>query len=395
MGRPPRAGGDRRPCVTLFVHDLASNPIVRAAPLAWALDGEFRVEVVGLLLSGAEVYAPYRGRLPVRALRCAPSLPAILAAAPRLARLAEGDVVYACKPLFSTLLPAVLASRGRGAPLLLDVEDDELAPRPDDGARRGIAGQARRLELRLALRARAAHPLTRLARAVTVSTRGLQRRYGGTLVRHGPDAAALDPARFGPGHRADFRRRAGIPEHAPLAVFAGWPRPHKGWGTLLEALEHPAAAGWHLALAGPPCAEARDAAARLGPRFHPLGLLPNEQVPALLAAADAAPVPQRDDAYARNQLPAKALEAMAIALPVVATAVGDLPEILGGGARGWLVPPDDAGALAGALAAVAADPAGAARRGAAARAWFLREASVEAIRERIVPLVAGALAGRR
>lgn len=389
-----RSTAAARPLVTLFVHDLAANSIVRAGPLAEALAQDYRVEMVGLLLSGPDVYAPYRARFSVRGLRCEPRLASIVAAAPRLARMAGGDVLYACKPLFSTLLPAVLAGRRGDRPLLLDVEDDERALRAVEHSMRGLRGVLQRVEARHALRARAAHPLVRMAAAVTVSTRGLQRQYGGTIVRHGPDPAVFDPGRpeLSP---AEARRRFGLPADAPVALFAGWPRPHKGWETLLRALELPQAAGWHLALAGPGVDEARDAAARLGSRFHALGVLANDEMPALLAAASAAPVPQRDEPYARNQLPAKALEAMAMAVPVVATAVGDLPEILGGGERGWLVPPGDPAALAAALQAIAASPAEAARRGAAARRWFVEEASVDAIRARIAPLVAQALAGRR
>src|SRR6185436_19978286 len=115
------------------------------------------------------------------------------------------------------------------------------------------------------------------------------------------------------------------------------------------------------------------AAARLGGRFHQLGMVANARMPALLAACDAAPVPQRDVPFARAQLPAKVLEAMAMAVPVVATPVGDLPEILGGEARGWPVPADDPAALARALAAIAADPGEAARRAEAGRRWFLAE----------------------
>ena len=393
MGLAP---GVTRPRVTFLVHDLAGNAIVRAAPLAQALEGAFDVEMAGLLLSGPAVYAPYRDRFPVRAIRCAPHLPAVLAAAPRLARLAAGDLVYACKPLPSTLLPARLAAARRGVPVLLDVEDDEWAARTVDAPGRGPRGWARRLADTHRLQARLAHPLTRGAAAVTVSTRALQARHGGILVRHGPDAAAFDPARPELRDRQALRRRFGLPEGRPLALFAGIPRPHKGWAVLLEALRRPEAEEWHLVAAGEARgAEHAEARAALGARFHPLGAVRNEEMPALLAAVDAVPVPQLDVPFARAQLPAKALEAMAMGLPVIGTAVGDLPELLGGG-RGWLVPPGDAGALAAALRDVAADAGEAARRGALARAWYLREASVDAIRERLVPLVQGLLAaGRR
>lgn len=383
-----------RPRVTLLVHDLAGNAVVRAAPLAAALARDHAVEVIGLLLSGGEVYAPYRDRVRARTLRCHPSLPAVLSAAPRLARLATGDVLYACKPLPSTLLPALLAARRGGRPVLLDVEDDEWASPTVDEPGTGLSGALRRLRDTHRWVARATHPLVRRVDAVTVGSRALQRRYGGTLVRHGPDPAEFDPARPELADAAALRRGFGLPPGRRLALFAGRPRPHKGWEVLVEAMTLPGAEAWDLVSAGPPGAAEAAAAARLGGRFHALGVVANERMPALLAACDAAPVPQRDVPFARAQLPAKALEAMAMALPVVATPVADLPEILGEGERGWLVPVDDPAALAGALAAIAADPAEARRRAEAGRRWFLAEASVDAIADRLAPLVAGALARR-
>src|SRR4051794_41942648 len=86
------------PRVTLFVHDLAGNAVVRAAPLAAALARGHEVEVVGLLLSGDEVYAPYRGRVNARTIRCGPSTAAVLAAGPRLAPAGTGGPVYARQP---------------------------------------------------------------------------------------------------------------------------------------------------------------------------------------------------------------------------------------------------------------------------------------------------------
>ena len=62
------------------------------------------------------------------------------------------------------------------------------------------------------------------------------------------------------------------------------------------------------------------------------------------------------------------LEAMAFGLPVVATSVGAVPEIVGDGETGLLVPPRDPAALADACAALLGDPARARRLGEAGRA---------------------------
>jgi len=56
-------------------------------------------------------------------------------------------------------------------------------------------------------------------------------------------------------------------------------------------------------------------------------------------------------------------EPMAMGRPVVATAVGGVPELIDHGIDGWLCPPRDATALADAVCALLADPAEAARMG--------------------------------
>jgi glycosyltransferase involved in cell wall biosynthesis len=71
------------------------------------------------------------------------------------------------------------------------------------------------------------------------------------------------------------------------------------------------------------------------------------------------------------------LEAMLSGLPVVATRVSAIPEIVVDGETGLLVPPDDAGALAEAIDRVLADPEQAGRLGAAGLVRARSEFSVE------------------
>jgi glycosyltransferase involved in cell wall biosynthesis len=79
-------------------------------------------------------------------------------------------------------------------------------------------------------------------------------------------------------------------------------------------------------------------------------------------------------------LPMSVLEAMAAGVPVVATAVGGIPELVADGETGRLVPPRDPAALAAALAAVSADPELRERMGDDGRARAEREFSLAEFR---------------
>ena len=88
-------------------------------------------------------------------------------------------------------------------------------------------------------------------------------------------------------------------------------------------------------------------------------------MPALLAASDLLLAPSR-----REALSLTLLEASACALPIVASHVGGIGEVVEDGASGALVAPDDPAALAAAIAPLLADPARRAAFGARARQRF-------------------------
>ncbi len=87
-----------------------------------------------------------------------------------------------------------------------------------------------------------------------------------------------------------------------------------------------------------------------------------EDVPALLADADVFVLPSRSEAF-----PNAAIEAMAAGLPVVASGVGGLLDLIDDGRTGLLVPPGDPEALAARLRSLILDPAHAAALGHEAR----------------------------
>jgi glycosyltransferase involved in cell wall biosynthesis len=74
---------------------------------------------------------------------------------------------------------------------------------------------------------------------------------------------------------------------------------------------------------------------------------------------------------------------MAASLPVVATNVGGNGEAVADGTSGFLVPSDDAGALAAAILQLLSDPSKAQRMGAAGRNLVAEKFTTEAMMNRI------------
>jgi glycosyltransferase involved in cell wall biosynthesis len=107
----------------------------------------------------------------------------------------------------------------------------------------------------------------------------------------------------------------------------------------------------------------------------------SRDVAAILAKHDLFVLPSRSEAF-----PNALIEAMATALPVVATGVGGIPEVVRSGVNGRLVPPDDVDALADAVLALMDDPATAADLGRAARADVERHYTIDRMVERFEQL---------
>lgn len=174
------------------------------------------------------------------------------------------------------------------------------------------------------------------------------------------------------------REGEGEPEPGYL-LYVGRLRIRKGVDVLLEALValrcmraapgsdqpsgQPAA---RLLIAGDgehrPALERAAAALALGSAVTFLGRAGAARVRALLRGAAALVVPS-----VYEGMPLVVLEAMDAAVPVVASHVSGIPEVVEDGRTGWLVPPEDPPRLAAALAEVLRRPEEARRRGEAGR----------------------------
>ncbi|SFF88689.1 Glycosyltransferase involved in cell wall bisynthesis [Actinacidiphila alni] len=186
------------------------------------------------------------------------------------------------------------------------------------------------------------------------------RHLGAKDVRLAPVAVprpvAPPPRPPGDGERHTHKTRAEFGAvDRPLLLAVGRLEARKGYGMLLDAAARWAGAAGHeppplVAIAG----EGAERAAlerRIEAEQLPVLLLGRrDDIPDLLAAADLVVLPSRWEAR-----PLIAQEALHAGVPLVATAVGGTPELVGDAAV--LVPYGDAPAFADAVTALLADPA--------------------------------------
>jgi len=158
------------------------------------------------------------------------------------------------------------------------------------------------------------------------------------------------------------RAALGLPEAVPLVIQVGLFRPEKNQAGALEALratrERVPEARLVFVGDGVTRAEVEARATAIGAREWALFLGLRSDVAALMSVADLMLLPSSSDA-----MPMTVLEAMALGVPVLATDVGDVREILGEG--GVCVPVDEPEALAEECARLLASPERLARLGEA------------------------------
>ena len=323
---PPDAGGpaSHAPALAEFLlrmgHDVAvvttadTAPAVQPYPVAWAP-------------RGSRLRHP-RAALLVRAL----------------ARSA--DVVYATSMIRRAAAGARLARR----PLVVKLVSDEVFERAArTGAFAGTLDEFQRL--RGGLRTRA------LRKSRDSALRGAQHVFcPSAYLRDVALGWGLDPERVSvlpnpapdiPARpsREELRAELGITDGAVLA-FAGRLGPQKALAVALEALATVDGVSLLIAGDGPERVrlERRSAELGLGTRVRFLGAISRERVLRLFRAADASVLPS-----AWENFPHTVVEALAVGCPVIATAVGGVPEVVRDGENGLLVAPGDPGALAAAV----------------------------------------------
>ena len=306
---------------------------------------------------------------------------AALAANREMAALLERqgpfDLVYERYSLWS--FAGMEYSRGRGTPGLLEVNAPLIA---EQAEHRTLVDRA--------AAERVAERVFGAATALIAVSQEIAAYLEQYPVRHGRVhvlANGVDPDRF----PADLQPSCPGPPGVFTVGFVGTLKPWHGLPTLVEAfaLLHRRAPSTRLLIVGDgperPRLESELCARGLREVTHFTGAVVPREVPGLLASMDVgvAPYPMLARFYFS---PLKVYEYMAAGLPIVASRVGQLIQILQDEVNGLLCPPGDAAAVAEALARLHAEPELRRQLGQAARASVVRDHTWEQAARRIFDL---------
>jgi glycosyltransferase involved in cell wall biosynthesis len=259
-------------------------------------------------------------------------------------RARGSDVVYATSMIRRAALGARLARR----PLVVKLVSDEVFERAARSGRYegtldqfqhvgGVRTRFLRTMRNAALRsARHAFSPSAYLRDVALGW-GLDPTQVSVLPNPAPELPAI-PSRDELRHELQLDGR--------VLAFAGRLGPQKALGMALEAVAAVPDVTLVIAGDGPDRAALERQARELGleTRVRFLGSVSREQVLRLFRAADASVL-----SSAWENFPHTLVEALAVGCPVIATAVGGVPEVIREGENGLLVPANDVLALAAAI----------------------------------------------
>jgi glycosyltransferase involved in cell wall biosynthesis len=330
--------------ISILCFDLSSNAFGRAGLLAIALSKIYDVEIIGPS-KREKIWAPMAQiDIPIKKFVWE-RYPGFHRIKKNIMDVIDGDVILASKLMPTSFGIGLQKKIFSGKPLLLDIDDWELG----FFYHSGFWGKVGRfLNFTNPNGLPYVWRIERLvghADAVSVSNRFLQKKYGGTLLPHCRDTDVLNPLKFNAG---DVKEKMGF-VGKKILMFLGTPRPHKGIDDLLQAFKKVDNSDLNLVIIGVENKQEflKGIDESVKNRVTIIPKIPFDKLSEYLSVADIICIPQRRTSDSVGQIPARLFDAMAMAKPIIATRVSDIPEVLGD--CGYLVDPSNPFQLANAI----------------------------------------------
>ncbi|MEB3215659.1 MAG: glycosyltransferase family 4 protein [Nostocales cyanobacterium 94392] len=391
----------KQPKISIVVSDLSTAGAgrwggggVRSFLLAQALRKlEYEVEILGFVFddqpgvsSQCEIkVSSFNGY----------NYPRFISSAAELLKKLDGDIIYAMRPKATTFGLSLLKRLKTRKPIILDIDDWELSW--VGGEKWQYSPSLKQLG-RDVLKSDGAlrypdHPLylkwmenmAHKADVITIHTQFLQKKFGGVYIPNGKDTSLFNPELY---NSKESKKRYGLSEYKIL-MFPGAPRPYKGLEDVLIALDKLNDSTLKLVIVGGSPYDDYDAQLKekWGRWIIQLPKYPSNKMPDIVAAADVIVVPQRDTPAALAQFPLKLTDGMSMAKPILATRVGDIPDILG--EAGYLVDSSSPEQIADKIERIFQNFASAIEKGKIARERCIKYYSVDTMASNLSKIMSG------
>ena len=376
--------------ISILTPDLSHNCLGRAYLLAKILQRHYEVEIIGPMF-GEGIWEPVANDKSIiyKAVKIFGRLKPYWQIGELIKKI-DGDIIYASKPLFSSFGIGLLKKVFKKKPLILDIDDWQMGFVRENYSRLSIYWRFRFIasstlyfySLGSYWNNLINEKLINFADEITVSNNFLKEKFGGNIIWHGRDTDNFNPQKY---NRKLLMEKYKINDSKKVVMFLGTPREHKGVEILISAVSMIKNKDIVLFIVGIGDNDnygkklTKTAKEMLGDKYKGFGIQPFEKIPEYLNLADIFIIPQKKNFATVGQIPAKVFDAMAMAKPIIATNVSDLPEILDG--CGWIVEPENPEKLAEAIQNVLKNPKEAEEIGQKARQKCIEKYSWDAMEE--------------
>lgn len=381
--------------ISILTPDLSHNCLGRAYLLAKILQRHYEVEIIGPMF-GEGIWEPVENDRSIiyKYVKVYGRLKPYLQIRELIKKI-DGDIIYTSKPLFSSFGIGLLKKVLKKRPLVLDIDDWQMGFVRENYSRLSIYKRFRFIasstlyfyNLGSYWNNLINEKLIYFADEITVSNNFLKKKYGGTIIRHGRDTDNFNPQKY---NKKLLREKYKINDSKKVIMFLGTLREHKGVEILISAVSMIKNKNIVLFIVGVEdndnyCKKLTKTAKEvLGDKYKGFGIQPFEKIPEFLTIADIMVIPQKKSFAAIGQVPAKVFDAMAMAKPIIATNVSDLPEILDG--CGWIIEPENPEKLAKTIEYVLDNPEETEKMGQKARQKCIEKYSWNVMEKNLIKI---------
>ncbi|MGB3535705.1 MAG: glycosyltransferase family 4 protein [Microcoleaceae cyanobacterium] len=376
--------------VSIVVSDLSEKGVgrwagggVRPFLLSRVLQSlNYDVEIVGFVAENTP--AIQTAEIPIKAISYS-GYPQFINAARQLLSQIDGDIIYAYKLKPSSFAVSLINKWTQNKPLLLDIDDWELSwhggeeysyrPHPKQFLRDLFKPNGVLREPDHPRYIQWVENWVNHADIITTHNQFLQNKFGGICLPNGKDVSVFNPENY---DSIQSKAKYNLSDYRVL-MFPGAPRPYKGVEDILIALDHLNDSRYRLVIVGGSPYDDYDQQLmkQWGKWMIKLPKIPYTSMPEVVAAADVIMVPQRNSPAALAQFPLKLTDGMAMAKPIIASRVGDIPDILA--ETGYLVSPSSPEEIAAQITNIFDNLEQAKNKGGAARKRCIQYYSLEAM----------------